>query len=161
MTRYAEQTGVPAEKSRAEIERVLSRYGADAFAYAQQTTAEGAEARVQFRAHGRWVRFDLPLPHPDDEEFKRTPRRRTVRSPEERRRVYDQEIRRRWRALALAVKAKLEAVQTGITTFESEFLAHIVLPDGQTVGQYVQPQVEAAYTSGKMPKQLPWFGGEG
>ena len=63
--------------------------------------------------------------------------------------------RQTWRALALVVKAKLEAVDAGITVFEEEFLAHIVLPDGRTVGQFTLPQVESAYLTGKMPKLLP------
>ncbi len=58
MSRYAENTKVPVDRSRAEIERTLERYGADAFAYA--TTAD--RAMVEFSAHNRRVRFLLPLP---------------------------------------------------------------------------------------------------
>jgi hypothetical protein len=57
----------------------------------------------------------------------------------------------------LAIKAKLEAVEQGITEFESEFMAHIVMPDGKTVGHHVLPQISAAYSTGKMPKLLPGF----
>lgn len=53
---------------------------------------------------------------------------------------YEQAGRQRWRALALVIKAKLEAVGTGIVTFEEEFLAHIVLPSGRTVTQDVTPR---------------------
>jgi hypothetical protein len=66
--------------------------------------------------------------------------------------------RQRWRALALAIKAKLEAVESGIATFEEEFMAYIVLPDGQTVGEFLSPQIEAAYSSGRMPPLLPGIG---
>lgn len=58
-------------------------------------------------------------------------------------------------ALALVVKAKLEAVESGISTFEQEFMAHIVLPNGQTTGQWMIPQIEAAYKTGTMPALLP------
>jgi hypothetical protein len=34
-------------------------------------------------------------------------------------------------------------------------LAHIVLPDGSTVGDWVRPQVESAYQLGTMPQMLP------
>jgi hypothetical protein len=62
----------------------------------------------------------------------------------------------RWRALALVIKAKLEAVAAGITTVEQEFLAHIVLPDGHTtVGTWMAPQLAAAYDAGTMPALLP------
>ncbi len=57
--------------------------------------------------------------------------------------------------LALVIKAKLEAVETGITMFDEEFLAHIVLPNGNTVGQFMLPQVESTYNSGAMPPLLP------
>lgn len=60
----------------------------------------------------------------------------------------------RWRALALVIKAKLEAVAAGITTIEDEFLAHTVLPDGQTVGEFMQPQIAIAYERGSMPTTL-------
>ena len=56
--------------------------------------------------------------------------------------------RQRWRALNLAIKAKLEAVESGIVTFDQEFLAHIVGPSGQTVKplialQYLAPRASA------------------
>lgn len=63
----------------------------------------------------------------------------------------DQEKRRKWRALSLAIKAKLESVRSGIATFEEEFLPHIVMPDGRRVIEWVAPQIEAAYQTGKMP----------
>lgn len=69
--------------------------------------------------------------------------------------------RQRWRALALAIKAKLEAVETGIATFEEEFLNYIVLPDGVTVGEFIRPQIETAYATGTMPKMLPGIGETG
>lgn len=34
-------------------------------------------------------------------------------------------------------------------------MAHIVLPDGSTVGQWMAPQIEQAYTTGRMPSMLP------
>ena len=46
-------------------------------------------------------------------------------------------------------------VASGITTLKEEFLAHMVLPDGQTVGQWLLPQVAAAYDSHQMPPMLP------
>ena len=44
---------------------------------------------------------------------------------------------------------------SGITTLEEEFLAHMVLPDGQTVGQWLLPQVADAYDTHQMPPMLP------
>jgi hypothetical protein len=126
MTRYAERTRVPVAQSRTEIEHVLERYGADAFGYGWDDT----RAVVSFRAQGRYVRFAIEIPPSPQEE------------------------RQRWRALLLVIKAKLEAVESGVTTFEEEFLAHVVLPDNQTVGDWLLPQVELAYENGGMPKLL-------
>lgn len=53
------------------------------------------------------------------------------------------------------------AVEENVVTFEQEFLEFIVLPNGQTVGEYVRPQIAAAYASGTMPKLLPGIGETG
>lgn len=149
---YAAKTAVPVERSRAEIERVLERYGADAFMYGWNDKG----AAIQFRAHGKHVRFELPLPARDDKRF--THYRRGAyhyaRTEDAARKEWEQACRQRWRALTLVVKAKLEAVDAGITVFEDEFLAHIVLPDGQTAGEWLRPQIDEAYESGTMPESL-------
>ena len=152
-TRYAENTTVPADRSRAEIERTLQRYGAEGFLYGWEAT----QAVIQFKAQNRYIRFIIEMP--DRNDFVYTPARRHRRSDDAIQSAFDQASRQRWRALALVIKAKLEAVEAGITEFESEFLAHIVLPDGTTVGDWVSPQVDAAYKSGTMPKMLPMPGG--
>jgi hypothetical protein len=154
--RYAAQTLVSPDRSRAEIERILSRYGADQFAYGSSS----GQVLIGFRAHSKMVRFVLEVPSEEDEEFRTTPtgrRRRGGSAAAER--FHQQEVRRLWRALALGIKAKLEMVSSGIVTFEEEFLAHIVLPDGQTVGDHAIPALETAYLSKKSVPLLPAFGG--
>ena len=151
---YAESTSVSSEKSRAEIERTLARYGADQFAYGWN----GDQAMIGFRMHDRQVRLVLTLPDRNDDEFQRTPARRNRRTPEQSAAAWEQACRQRWRALALVIKAKLEAVAAGISEFEDEFLAHTVLPDGSTAGQWMRPQIAAAYVSGTMPAMLPALG---
>lgn len=148
--RYAERTEVPVDRSRNEIERLLARYGADQFMYG----ADRVRAMIGFRANGKHVRFLLPLPDIREDKFHRTPTGRQRRNPESVTQEYESEVRRRWRALALSIKGKLEAVETGIAIFDSEFMAHIVMPDGKTVGEHVLPSIEAAYSTGKMPRAL-------
>lgn len=155
MSRFAETTSVSSEKSRAEIERTLTRYGASSFMYGTTTD----RAIVAFEMAGRRIKFDLPMPDRNADEFKRTPAKRQVRNPAQQAAAYEQAIRQRWRALALVIKAKLEAVECGITEFEEEFLAHIVLPGGQTVGQWMLPQVAKAYDTGSLPPLLEGPGG--
>jgi hypothetical protein len=150
MTRYAEGTEVPAERSRMEIERTLTRYGADQFMYGTKPDM----AVIAFRAAGRNVRFSVPFPPLS--EFERT--KKGVRHEmKHREQARDQAIKQRWRALALCIKAKLEAVEAGITQFEEEFYAHIVLPGGKTVYEETQQKVALAYESGKTPLLLPHF----
>lgn len=69
-------------------------------------------------------------------------------------RAYDQALRQRWRAMYLVIKAKLEAVESGIVSFEEEFAVYTVLPDGKTVGQHVLPSIEQAYEANTVPLLL-------
>jgi hypothetical protein len=151
MSRYAADTQVSSDRSRAEIERILTRYGANAFAYGWQ----GQQAQVMFEMAGRRIVFRLPLPDKNAEEFRLTPSKKWERGEAEQEKAYEQAVRQRWRALALVIKAKLEAVEAGISTVESEFLAHVQLPSGATVGEWVGPQLDAVYGQGKMPALLP------
>lgn len=156
MATYASKTTVSPEKSRAEIERTLSRYGANAFSYGYDED----RAVVMFAAEGRKLRFEIARPDasafrytsPGGYEWASGARRRTPKQMEE---AAAQDERQRWRALALVIKAKLEAVQVGIVTFEEEFLAHILLPSGETVGEWAAPQLEDVYEAGGMPEIMP------
>ena len=67
--------------------------------------------------------------------------------------AWEQACRQRWRALVLMVKGKLEGIECGIATIENEFLAYACLPNGQTVGQWIQPQMKKVL-KGDMPKLL-------
>lgn len=152
MSRFAENTSVSVERSKAEIEKTLQRYDATQFMSGWDRKA----AMIGFVMDGRQVRFTLSLPDRNDDEFLYTPSRKYERDPADQIKEWEKACRQRWRALALVIKAKLEAVETGITSFEEEFLAHIALPDGRTVSQFVGPQLEEAYATGRMPDLLPW-----
>lgn len=152
---YAADTSVPVEKSRAEIEGTLAKYGAARFGYMTDET----QAMIGFVMNGKTVKFTLPLPNAAAEEFTvasymRAGVRRTGgrHPPEQARRLWEQACRSRWRSLNLCIKAKCEAVAAGITTFEEEFLAHIVLPGGRTIGQKLLPQVEEMARTGQPPQ---------
>lgn len=140
--RYAEGTTVEPEKSQAEIMTLLRKYGATGFAYGW----EGSTAAIQFVAHDRRVRFVLDLPV--DPTAYRLAKGNRTRTPAQQQQALEAEVRRLWRALALAIKAKLEVVASGIASFEDEFLSHIVLPDGSTVGERAKPEVRRAYEFG-------------
>lgn len=152
MPTYAKETNVASETSRMDIEKTLIRYGADQFAYA----AAPGKAMIGFTMHGRQIKFILPLPKRDEFRLTDTGRVRTDKSQQD---AWEQACRQRWRALLLVIKAKLEATECGISTFESEFMANIVLPDGTTAGEFMLPQIAVAYQTGNMPPMLPMLGG--
>lgn len=144
-TTYATRTKVAATRSQEEIERTLERYGATAYMY----TKANDTILVMFEMQHRRIRFVLTLP--PREAFKTTEKGkwRSQKTIDE---SHQQAIRSRWRSLALVVKAKLDSVHTGIETFEEAFMGQIMLPDGQTGKEWMQPQIQAAYESGAMPK---------
>ena len=148
MGKFASDTSVSVEKSRAEIERILSRYGAACFGY----YCEPRRALIQFQIADRRIQFILPIPDKDSKRY--TEHSRGQRTDAARWAMWEQDCRQRWRALCLVIKAKLEAVDCGITTLEEEFLAHIVLPDGRTVGQAAIPAIAEVYATGLMPRGI-------
>lgn len=151
---YAEGTTTPPEKSQMEIAAAIRKYGASSFA----TGWDGPRALVTFVAHNRQIRFILALPT-DWREFVRIPSKSAggiarTRTEAAAKNALEAETRRRWRALLLAIKAKFEVVETGISTFETEFMPHTVMPDGRTVAEHVLPRVEKAIADGEMPRNL-------
>jgi len=143
MSRYATQTTVSVTKSKVEIEETLQRYGCSGFISGWSED----QAMIAFQMNERHIKFLLPMPAKTLEEFTCTETGRE-RAPDAAHSAWEQGCRQRWRALALAIKAKLEVVECGIVTFDQEFLAHIVTADGQTVGQQIIPMIE----QGKLPQ---------
>jgi hypothetical protein len=127
MTRrvFAEDTKVPVSQTRAQIEVLLRKVDARRIV----TMDEFLEVVVMFNLDGRLIKLRKEVPGDADDQ-----RRCAI-----------------WRALLLVVKAKTEAVAQGITSVEQEWLAHVLLPDGQTVGQWIEPQLRDAYDTGAMP----------
>lgn len=150
MTRYATNTTVSSDQSRAEIERTLQRYGASRFGYLW----EGTASVIVFEMNQRRIKFVLPMPAQDDPRYGKTPTGRIKRNKEAHFRAWEQDCKSRWRALLLCIKAKLESVESEIETFEEAWLAHIVLPNGQTAGEHLIPQIGEIYSTRKMPKML-------
>jgi hypothetical protein len=127
MAEYAARTKIPAERTRLDIEAMMKKRGADQFFSGD----DGKTAILAFRLHGRHIRFSLPLT-------------RTA-----------QQVRSRWRALWLVIKAKLEAIDIGILTLEDAFLSETVLPDRQTVAEYMRPKSRQPTTAGKCQRHCP------
>ena len=134
MSVYARRTTVTPPRTRAEIEHELEKRGASAFGY----NRDGQRNVIAFTLGGLQVRMELPMP--DRAEYKDYQAGNSRRVSGQK--VYDEEVARRWRALLLVVKAKLVAVDDGISTLEREFLADTVLASGATVLEQVRPAIE-------------------
>lgn len=132
--RYASRTKVPANQTRNEIESLLAKNGATGFLYG----ADGEHAMIAFAMNGWRLKFLMPLP-----TAKRLSETQVAG-----------ETRRRWRALLLIIKAKLEAVASGIVAFEREFLPYISTNGNATVADQVLPNLAALVSTGKMPPLL-------
>lgn len=152
MPRYASETSVPIERSRAEIEETLRRYGASEFHSGWKPDA----AMIGFRIGDLFIRFVLPFPSRVDKRFthKKIRGHEAKMSEQQQHKAYEQDLRSRWRALLLVIKAKLEAVECGISSIEQEFLSFIVLPNQQTMGEWIAETAMPAIRSGKMPLAL-------
>ena len=112
--RYADKTKVPIEKTRRDIERVLQAYKATSFVYGWNRKEAGEEeAVISFIISERKVQLLVPMP------------------------IGEAAQRQRWRAALIVIKAKLEAVSSGMGTLESEFLANIVMRNGRTIGDAI------------------------
>lgn len=133
--KYAEGTKVSIERSRNEIDALLTKHGAPEVGIHRNSDRH----IVVYRLQGRMVRHVVHCPEP-----KQYP---TAQAQEA-------EFMRRWRALVLITKAKLEMVSSGERTFEQEFLTDILLPDGTTVGELLGPKLIEAYETGTMPPLL-------
>ncbi|MBL4907663.1 MAG: hypothetical protein JKX94_09450 [Sneathiella sp.] len=96
MGRFAENTDVSSERSKAEIEKILTRYGATGFMYGWKDD----RAMIIFKTSDRQVKFVLPLPDKTSRKFTHTPEKNVQRKPAAMQKAYEQAVRQRWRALA-------------------------------------------------------------
>lgn len=163
--RYAEGTAVAVSKTKAELDELLMKHGATQRAFAEDE--DRGVAIVLFRLANRNVRLEVKLPELFEYSYATrskwptgaygwTEARRKAWSASKR----DQGCREAWRRVLLVTKAKLELVADGTSSVEREFLADILLPNGQTVHQALAEKIESAYRDGSMPPLLPAYGGQ-
>ena len=143
---FAQDTAVPIGRSQEEIRTLVLKNKAVSFMAGE---SDGM-ALVAFEMHGRRLRFNIKLAKAGVNRDKKCKLFNQV--------MADKENRRLWRCMLLAIKSKLECVNSGISTFEQEFLANILLPNNKTVGEEVVPQLNEAYESRQMPPLLGYGG---
>lgn len=151
MGRYAEGTVATESRSKDEIERTLRRYGATELVTGWSEAADNPAILVEFSMHRRRIRLQLPIaPKPlrPEQEWRRDAQKL-------RQAAFEAERRRIWRVALIWLKTQLELVESQVIGFEDAFLANMLLPGGQTVSEWIQPQIASAYGRGEMPKLLP------
>lgn len=150
---YAQNTTVSIDKTQSEIQSTLRRYKASAFMFGEEVD----RGIIAFVIDNRKIKMVLPLPVKIEDRHKWASGKPWVgrqRTSAQAAAALDQERKARWRGLLLCIKAKLEAVDAGIETFDQAFLAYLALPNGNTVGEEVIPRVEQAAFDGLMPTQM-------
>ena len=108
------------DDSAREISGALEKHGASQSMIVRST--DPLKVSLAFRLSGLTIRLDVPTPE----------------------NCRENERRRRWRVMVMVTKAKLEAIASGISTIEREFLSDIVMPDGRTVGETMTPVIRKA-----------------
>lgn len=136
---FAENTKVPIGRTQDEIKKILSKHGATGFVFGENQNT----AMLMFDMASRRIKIAIKLPQPPSPNATQS----SIKT-------YEQIKRSKWRCLLLVVKAKLEAVESGITSLEHEFMANILLPNGKTVFDNINHSIKLAYETNTMPKLL-------
>lgn len=150
---YAKGTKTSIDNTEQQIKTMLRKAGAEAVAIFE----DGTRAVIAFHLSDRAIQFRLPLPGRFEDRFvyRRVNQHGGLaeNTAATRDSLWVQASRERWRALHLCIKAKLESVEQNIETFDEAFLAHVQMPDGETVGDKVLPEMQAQL-AGKPPRPL-------
>ena len=160
--RYAEGTTVSVDTTHGEIKRLLKRYGCDQFGLVEKP----AVTAIQFVLDGLPYRFIVERPdeqgiqdaYYDDKYTNTSLSERAIRNRMESMNWNEEvlkEERRRWRARLLWLKATLEFAESeGREILQQALMSQLVLPSGQTMGEWTAKQLPDAYASGEMPPLL-------
>lgn len=149
---YAEETNVPIERSRAEIQALLTAWGCRAIGWTDHL-AEGAVELGFVWVHEGYsykVRFRIEIPNEPKlrEQAKKLFPRQSWNGNEAKKAVtYVQRglqygAKSAHRLLLLKLKADLNAVRAGLAKAEEIFLPWLVDSRGQTVSELVLPRLQ-------------------
>ncbi len=136
MAKYAKETTVPVSRSKIQIQDMLIKYGIEEFFFGTSPRGDG----IGFKYEGRVYKHNIPTPDPNKYQYETH---------------YNQAVRQRWRIFYMSLKMKLEEIQSGIVSFEDQFLSMMALPDGSTVGEFMKlPENIEMIKAAEMPKLL-------
>ena len=107
---YAKGTRIPVKDSRDTIAALIKRFAVHNCA----TGILDGQDFVMFDHEGQTYRFTVE-PHKSEGEY-----------------------RRRWRCLVLHIRSSLVIINEGVRDFSTVFMADRILPNGQSLGEYVK-----------------------
>lgn len=125
------ETASSGERALAELQRVLAKFGCQSFG--TMTDAERGMTIVQFKWQGRTVSLEASWKGYSVAWMKLHPFRYRGRRT---RATYEQDALRQAQLSVCSVlrdwiKGQVTAVECGVMSFESVFMAHMLLPDGK------------------------------
>lgn len=147
MASYASGTTVAAARTQGEIMGLLAGRGVTKIA--TMTDDENRVYTLAFQHEGVPYRCSLPLPDPNERRF--TQHSRGFRTESAAREEYEKEVNRRWRAFGMVIKAKIVAVEEGISTMGAEFIGNAILGTGRTVAETHAPELAQLVALGRLP----------
>jgi len=162
---YAKGTDVAPEKSRAEIEKLLTKQKVSQVGVNMDlangraivlftmpgvviTPAQVWPKVDEVRGPPRVVSFAVKMPKREDFNKSRHGYLPTADKVDA---LWQQAIRERWRNLLMVLKGKFVAIESGVETFEEAFLCHLQVPSGGTVGEHVMPRYQQAIANPGSP----------
>ena len=144
---FARNTSVSLDSSRAELERLLRRAGAEKALSGWDCDT----AFVMFVLDGVPIRQKIQMPTKN--QYAKTEQGRD-RKKDAVLKAWEQGCRQRMREFVHILKAKLISVSLGIRTVEHEFFADICLPSGKTVFEEQEVELSKALKENRLPKLL-------
>lgn len=143
--RFAEGTVVSVDKSRSEIRKLLTAWGAASVSFEDDIESDQAHLRFAWRAAADHpllrVRLTIHLPPAEDLKALAVNRKTGATSDAKLRKLLDQRGRREHRVLLLKLKADFEAAALGLLTVQEMLLPFLEFGDGRTVGEVVTPRL--------------------
>lgn len=133
-----------------KIDGLLKQLGAQGFMRGWDDQNNGL---ITFRMKGIDYKITVGLPKKADYGFTANGRKRTTNSQFE---AWNDACKDTWREFYDLIHAKMLGIQRGITKFEWEFLAYVVMNnEGDVAGDSLVPQMEQAFRMGEFQILIP------
>lgn len=139
MARKFASTKVPVTKSRGDIEALIKKHKGRRVSFLDE--ADGLEHCIFF-CYGRWLKFTIRYQQPED----------APNGSYDREGWSERDRMRAYRLCLSRISDRFEEYLEGEMTFEEAFVAHVMLEDGRTGGEWISARFgERALTDSDPP----------